>query len=113
MAFFIFKIVLSGLIIASVSWLAGKNAPLAGFLTALPLMSVLGIAFAYWQYRDMEKLNEYAVSIVTAVPLSLVFFLPFILNRWLKMNFALTYGLAFVALFVAYAVFSKVRGLAG
>ena len=88
---FLIKTVLSGVIIAFASSLAGKKPILAGFIIALPLMSILSILFSYLQYRDMEKINEFAVSILAAVPLSLVFFLPFVLNRWLKMNFILTY----------------------
>ena len=107
------KIVLSGILIAYASWLAGRNPVLAGFIIALPLMSMLSILFSYLEYRDMNKINQYAVSILAAVPLSLAFFIPFILNRWLKLNFTLTYGLAVACLALAYlahsALFKAVR----
>ncbi len=101
---FIAKVLISGVIIAFASWLANRNTTLAGFIIALPLMSILSIFFLWNSSHDMQKVNEFAVSIVTAVPLSLVFFAPFILNRWLKMNFALTFGLAFVLLAAGYAI---------
>jgi len=107
---FILKVIFSGIIIAFTSWLAGRRPVLAGFIVAIPIISMLSIILSYWEYRDMEKINQFAVSIFLAVPLSLSFFVPFLLNRWLKMNFALTFisGLACVAVFyLAYYFISK------
>jgi len=101
---FFAKIIISAVLIAFASWLAGRNPRLAGFIIALPLASVLAIIFSYWQYRDMQKLNEFAVSILAAVPLSLFFFVPFILNRWLKLNFSFSMILGFSCLYGAYLV---------
>ena len=103
---FILKILLSSLILATAAWLAGKNPVLAGFIIAMPLMSMLSILFAYNQYHDMAKINEFAVSILIAVPLSLTFFLPFVLNKWLKMNFTMTYLSALGCLAAAYFLHS-------
>lgn len=103
---FLIKTILSGIIIAFASSLAGKKPVLAGFIIALPLMSMLSIFFSYLQYRDMQKINQFAVSIVTAVPLSLFFFVPFIANKWLRMNFLVTYALAIGCLAIAYMVHS-------
>jgi len=99
---FAIKIIVSGIVIAYVSWLAGKNPILAGFIIALPLMSMLSVIFSYFEYRDMAKINQFAFSILIAVPLSLTFFIPFVLNKWLKMNFPLTYILAIVCVSAAY-----------
>lgn len=101
---FILKSVLSGILIVFAAWLAGKKPTLAGFIIALPLMSILSLLFSYLQYRDMEKINQFAASILIGVPLSLTFFIPFLLNRWLKMNFSLTYSLAIGCLTLAYLV---------
>jgi len=101
---FIMKAVLSGLVIAFAAWLAGKRPVLAGFIIALPLMSMLAILYSYWEYRDMQKINEFAVSILVAVPLSLAFFIPFLLNKWLKMNFVTTYVAALIFLALAYLI---------
>ena len=86
-SFVVLKILLSASIIAGISWYTGKNPPLAGFLIAFPIVSVLAISFSYFQYRDMEKINQFASSIVVSIPLSLLFFVPFILNRWMKWAF--------------------------
>ena len=109
---FLTRTLISGAIIAVAAWLAGKNPILAGFIIALPLMSMLSILFSWVEYHDMAKINKFAVSILTAVPLSLVFFIPFLLNRWMKMNFPLTYGLAVVFLAGAYFAHSMIMKLA-
>lgn len=79
---------------------------LAGFIIALPLMSMLSILFSYLEYRDMTKINQFAVSIFAAVPLSLTFFAPFLLNRWLKLSFPWIYSLAVASVALAYLVHS-------
>ena len=102
------KILISSCLIAYSSWLAGKKPGLAGFIIALPLATLLGIIFTYSEYRSMDKVNDYAVSILTAVPLSLLFFIPFVLNRWLKMNFPATLIFALVLLTLAYFVHASI-----
>ena len=102
--FFVVKILISAFVIAFASWLAGKKPVIAGFIIALPLVSLLSILFAYWEYRDMNKINEFAVSILVAIPLSLVFFLPFLLNKWLKLSFVPTIVIAILLLACAYGL---------
>ena len=102
--FFIIKILISAFVIAFASWLAGKKSVIAGFIIALPLISMLSILFAYWEYRDMNKINEFAMSILVAVPLSLVFFIPFLLNKWLKLDFLATFLIGIILLILAYFV---------
>ena len=100
--FFVSKFILSGLVIAGASWLAGRRPVLAGFIIALPLVSILSMLFSYLEYRSMEKLNQFAISIFAAVPLSLLFFTPFLLNRWLKCGFAASMLAGLLLLFAAF-----------
>lgn len=109
---FTLRVLLAAGLIVFASWLSGKKPALAGFIIALPLASLLSLVFSYWEYRDMDKLNLYARSILTAVPLSLVFFIPFLLNKWLKMGFAATLisaiGLLGIAYFIHTVIFKSV-----
>jgi len=107
-SFVVFKIILSASIIAGISWYAGKNPPLAGFLIALPIISMLAISFSYFQYRDIEKINQFASSILVSIPLSLLFFVPFILNRWLKWSFFPVILSGLILLFVGYLIHSRI-----
>ena len=99
---FAIKVIVSAVLISFAAWLSGEKPVLAGLILALPLTSILGILFAYAEHRDMAKINQFASSIFMAVPLSLTFFIPFLLNRWLKMNFAVTFGLGILCLVVFY-----------
>ena len=79
MAFTVFKILFSACLIAFSSWLAGKRPELAGFIIALPLMTLLVLPFNFAEYQDPENTVTFAKSILVAVPLSLTFFIPFLL----------------------------------
>ena len=104
----IYKIIISALIIALASWLAKRETILAGFIVALPLVSILSILFVYLESRSMVKVNQFAVSILAAVPLSLLFFVPFVLNKWLKLNFAVSFIFGIGLLFVGYLIHSMI-----
>jgi len=96
------KIILSACIIAFASWLSNKKPELAGFIIALPLMSLLALAFSYSEFKDAESSVRFAKSIVTAVPLSLLFFVPFLLAQRLGLGFWSLYGLGVVFLVIGY-----------
>lgn len=81
------KIFVAALLISFVSWLSGKKGELAGFLTALPLTSMLALAFSQLEWRDSTNSVAYAKSIFVAVPISLLFFVPFLLAGNLKLGF--------------------------
>ena len=104
MTLFIIKVLISAVVIAFTSWLAGAKPGLAGFIVALPLTSALSILISYAEFRDMNKINEFATSILLSVPLSLLFFIQFLLNRWFKMSFPLTFFLAIICVAVAYSI---------
>lgn len=87
MIFTIFKVAIAACVIAFASWLAGKKPELAGFITALPLVSILAIAFAYMQHHDLSNTAQYARSIVLAVPISWLFFAPFFFTERLQIGF--------------------------
>jgi len=103
---FIVKILISAFLIAFASWLAGKRPVLAGFIIALPLASMLALIFAYVEHQDMDKINKFALSILVAVPLSLTFFIPFLLSKWVKLNFAFSFILGLSFLTIAYFIHS-------
>ncbi len=74
---FIFKVVAAGLIVAFSSWLAGQNPKLAGFIIALPLVSLIAILFSYYEHNDTEKTVMFTKSIFIAVP-NMNFFIIYI-----------------------------------
>ncbi|MFV0321163.1 MAG: hypothetical protein ACK5LE_02125 [Alphaproteobacteria bacterium] len=100
MLFMVLKVTIASAVIVFASWLSAQKPILAGFITALPLVSIIAIAFSYIEYHDPAATAQYARSIIFAVPISWLFFLPFFfMDKW-NMHFWISYilGLALLAL---------------
>jgi hypothetical protein len=79
----IINVVLSAMIIGVAAWLSGKFPRGAGFLVALPLATMLVLPMAYYEHRDIGKTVDFAWSILIAVPVIMLFLIPFVLAlRW-------------------------------
>lgn len=102
MIFTVLKIGIAACVIVFASWLSGKKPELAGFITALPLVSILAIGFSYIQYQDPATTAQYARSIIFAVPISWLFFAPFFfIEKW-DLNFWVAYGIGLALLVIGY-----------
>lgn len=99
---FALKLCISASLIAFASWLSGKKPELAGFIMALPLATLLVLPFSYLEYQDAAKTVRFAQSIVVAVPLSLLFFVPFLLAQKLMWHFWALYGAGLLLLVIGY-----------
>lgn len=102
------KVLVASVLISFVSWLSGKQTSLAGFLTALPLTTLLALAFSQFEWGDSDQSVAYAKSVFVAVPVSLLFFVPFLLAKKLSLNFWSCYSMGIVLLFVGYVIHSTV-----
>ena len=99
------KTLLAAILISFVSWLSGKKTGLAGFLTALPLTTLLALAFSHMEWGDSKQSVEYAKSVFVAIPVSLFFFVLFHLAEKLDLNFWTCYSSAAGLLVVGYFMF--------
>ena len=104
MFWFIVKAALAGILISLASWLANKKPILAGFIIALPLTSVLALILNYLEFQNSQKVVTFAKSIFFAVPLSLIFFIPFLFADKLKLSFWYLMGLGFLGLTLAFFI---------
>lgn len=98
----VFKLALSAGVISFASWLSGKKPELAGFIMALPIATLLVLPFSYMDHHDPAVSVKFAQSIFLAVPLSLVFFVPFLLATKLGWSFPMLYLSGLVLLVGAY-----------
>lgn len=98
------KVVLSSIIISFVSWLSGKKTGLAGFLTALPLTTLLALAFSQLEWKDSSQSVAYAKGVFVAIPVSLMFFLPFLFAEKLNLGFWSCYLIGILLLGVGYFI---------
>lgn len=104
MSFQIIKILISAVVISFVSWLSKKSTPLAGFVTALPLTTLLALAFSQMEWKDSTQSVEYAKSIFIAIPVSLLFFVPFLFAQKLNLSFWLSYAIGVILLGIGYFI---------
>jgi hypothetical protein len=104
MIFTTIKILISAGIIAFASWLSGKRPELAGFIVALPLMTLLTLAFSNIEYQDPQNSIRLARSVFLSVPLTMTFFIPFLLADKIPFGFWGLYGTGFLFLVAAYFV---------
>ena len=108
---FLAKVLLAALVIAFASWLSGKKPELSGFIIALPIASIIAIAFSYLEHKNTENTVIFAKSILVGVPVSYLFFLPFFFAKNFNMNFWLVYGLGLILLLIAYFVHKYITSL--
>ena len=108
---FLSKVLLAALVIAFASWLSGKKPELSGFIMALPIASIIAIAFSYLEHKNTENTVIFAKSILVGVPVSYLFFLPFFFAKNFNMNFWLVYGLGLILLLIGYFVHKYITSL--
>ena len=108
---FLAKVLLAALVIAFASWLSGKKPELSGFIIALPIASIIAIAFSYLEHKNTENTVIFAKSILVGVPVSYLFFLPFFFAKNFNMNFWLVYGLGIILLVMGYFVHKYITSL--
>lgn len=83
MAYTVFKVILSALIIVAVSEISRRSTLLGGLLASLPLTSLLAFTWLYVDTRSAEQVAALSNSIFWLVLPSLTFFIvfPLLLRR--------------------------------
>ena len=77
---FAFNLFISAVTISFASWLSGRFPTAAGFVVALPLATMLVLPLSYNEHGNAENTILLAKSILVAIPISLAFFVPFLLS---------------------------------
>jgi hypothetical protein len=101
-AFVILNLVLSAVVISAASWAAKANPELGGFIVSLPISTMLVLALTHAEYGDPEASVRLAKSIFAGIPMSLLFFVPFLLASRLQWPFWGQYAAGTALLGVAY-----------
>jgi len=84
---FALKTIVAALIISFGSGISKKLPGLAGFIIALPIASLIALAFSYAEHESPQASITFAKSIFAAVPISLFFLSPFYLRTSLTSLF--------------------------
>ena len=96
------NIMISAALISFAAWLSGRAPRLAGFIVALPLTTMLVLPLSYLEHRDSQNAILFAKSIFVAIPVTLLFFIPFLLSGRLNLTFWQAYSAACVILPLGY-----------
>ena len=107
---FALNVLVSAIVISFASWLSGRFPAAAGFIVALPLATMLVLPLSYQEHGSAETSIVLAKSILVAIPISLTFFLPFLLAGRLALSFWQAYALGCLALplgFLAHRIVMK------
>lgn len=90
----------SAVVIGLVAWISRRYPVTAGFIIALPLATMLVLPLAYLQHRDPGSVFVMARSILVALPITLLFFIPFLLRD--RLSFWGAYALGCALLPIGY-----------
>jgi len=104
MLIFSIKVILGAIIISFCSWLSNKRPDIAGYIIALPITTLIVLMFSFAEYRDSEKSVEFAKSIFVGVPISLLFFVPFLLAQKFNLSFVFCYISGIVLISLGYFI---------
>ncbi len=108
---FVLNILISATAISVASWLSGRFPVIAGFVVALPLSTMLVLPLSRLQHGPGVDTPELATSILIAVPVTLVFLVPFAVMDRVGLSFPGAYALACAWLVVGYFLHRYVVGL--
>jgi hypothetical protein len=99
---FVVKVLVSAVVIAVASEVAKRDSFWGALIVALPLTSILALSWLYAETRDDSLAVRFARDIFWLVPVSLTFFVPFLLESKTRLGFVpnLIAGLVLLALAV-------------
>lgn len=89
----LFKIALSATVVSFCSWLACRRPEISGLLVALPLNAMMVLAFSYSESGDAEMGVKFAQSFLSAIPILVLFFVPFLLSKKFHFGFWQSYAI--------------------
>ena len=105
---FFTKILVSAVAIALATEVAKRQPFWGALIIALPLTSILAMSWLYAETRNNEQLTQFAQDIFTLVPVSLVFFLPFLLEGKTQFGFVANMVLGLVLLAAAVLLLRRI-----
>jgi hypothetical protein len=103
MLIYLVKIAMSVAAILASAEAAKRSPTLGAFIVALPLVSLLSMTWLYWDTKDAAKVSAYAREIFFLVPVSLLFFLPFLFEPRSHWPYWLNFACGFVSMGLGFA----------
>jgi hypothetical protein len=91
MYYFVFKTLITALIVSSISEISRRSTLWAGIIDSLPLVTLLAMIWIQLETQDTERLISLSYRILWLIFPSIGFFIvfPFLLNQGVRFLFAL------------------------
>ena len=86
-ALFIAKVVVSALLIAAASEIAKRDVFWGALVIALPLSSILAMSWLFAETRDDALVARFARDILALLPVTVLFFLPFVVESKTRLGY--------------------------
>jgi hypothetical protein len=96
------NVIVTAAVVGFASWLSGRSPGTAGFIVALPLATMLVLPLSQLQHGEGANTMLFAKSIFVALPMTLIFFIPFLVSGKLGLSFWQSYALGCFALVPGY-----------
>ena len=101
---FALNVIISAIVISFASWLSGRLPGIAGFFVAMPLATLIVLPLSFREHGSAESSIQLAQSIFVAIPISLLFFVPFLLADRFHLTFWQAYALGCAALPIGFVI---------
>jgi hypothetical protein len=111
MLLYLLKLAMSLAVILASAEVAKRSPSLGAFIVALPLVSILSMSWLYWDTRDAAKVSAYAREIFFLVPVSLLFFVPFLFEPRSHWPYWANFSAGLAVMVLAFAALGFWRGL--
>jgi hypothetical protein len=112
MARYLINLAVSALVITFATWLSKRYPATAGFVTALPITTMLVLILGYVDGVSGEQRTSFARSLMVALPLSVSFLIPFAVGPRLGLGFWSAFAAGVALLGVGYMAHRFILGAA-
>lgn len=92
----VLRAAIAAAIIVTVSELSSRHPRIGALLLSLPMISIVALAMAWTQHRDLESVSKLCRETLVLVPLGLPFFLPLAFAARFGLGFWTAFGLGVV-----------------
>ena len=113
MAYYVFKVAISALLIVAIAEISKRSSFIGALLASVPLVSVLAMVWLYVDTRDSDKVAALASSVFWLVLPSLALFIALPLMLKQGYNFFLSMGLSILITIGCYWLMVTLLNQAG
>jgi hypothetical protein len=107
---FLVNLAISAIVITAATWLSKRYPGTAGFVTALPITTMLVLVLGHVDGATAQQQTSFARSLMVALPLSVSFLVPFAIGPRLGLGFWSAFAAGLALLCVGYVAHRFVVG---